>query len=68
MKGELVRPETEPSVLKTLPTLDPMKIERNINQNGTRAKATIVKAIKNNVEEIEFGSPFLAFTAPKSLK
>lgn len=68
MKGELVRPKMDPSVLKTLPTLDSVKIERIINQNGIRAKATIVKATKNNVDEIEFGSPFLAVTAPKSLK
>ena len=68
MKGELVRPEMDPSVLKTLPNLDSVKIERNNNQNGTRAKATIVKATRNNVDEIEFGSPFLATTAPKSLK
>jgi len=68
MKGELVRPEREPSVLKTLPNLDSVKIERNNNQNGIRAKATNVKATRNNVDEIEFGSPFLAITAPKSLK
>jgi hypothetical protein len=68
MKGELVRPETDPSVLKTLPTLDSVKIERNVNQNGISAKATIVKATENNIAEIEFGSPFLAITAPKSLK
>jgi len=68
MKGELVRPEMEPIVLMTLPNLDSVKMERNINQNGIRAKATIVKATKNNVDEIEFGSPFLAVTAPKSLK
>jgi len=68
MKGELVRPEIDPSVLKILPTLDSVKIERNVNQNGIRAKATIVKATENNIAEIEFGSPFLAITAPKSLK
>ena len=68
MKGELVRPKMDPRVLKTLPTLDSVKIEREINQNGMRANATIVKATEKNVDEIEFGSPFLAATAPKSLK
>jgi len=68
MKGQLVRPKMDPSVLKTLPTFDSVKIERDINQNGIRVKATIVKATENNIDEIEFDSPFLAVTAPKSLR
>ena len=68
MKGELVKPNMDPSVLNTPPSLDSLKIERNINQNGIRAIATIVKATENNIAEIGFGSPFLAITAPKSLK
>ena len=68
MKGELIRPTIDPSVLKTLPTLDSVNIKRNISQNGIRAKATIVKAAENNVDEIELDSPFLASVAPKSLK
>ena len=68
MKGELIRPEMDPSVLKILLTRDSMKTERNVNQNGIRDKATIVKAKENNAAEIRFGSPLLDITAPKSLK
>jgi hypothetical protein len=38
------------------------------SQNGTRAKATNINVTGNNTDEIEFGSPFLATAAPKSLK
>lgn len=65
MNGELARLKLVPRLLKTLPIRDSVKIDRNINQNGRRAKATIPKATENNVAEIEFGSPFLATTAPK---
>ena len=39
-----------------------------VNQNGIRTKAITINATENNVFEIEFNSPFLATTAPKSLK
>ncbi len=68
IKGELIRPNADPSILKTFSTLDSVNNERMTNQNVTRAKATTVNATKNNFDEIRFGSPFLATTAPKSLK
>ena len=68
MKGELIRPEVDPIVLRILSTLDSMKIERNVNQNGMRDRATIVKAKENNAAEVGFGSPLLDIIAPKSLK
>jgi len=68
MKGELIRPEMAPIVLKILSTLDSMKIDRNVSQKGMRDRATIVKAKENNAAEIRFGSPLLDITAPKSLK
>ena len=68
VKGELNKPSADPSILKTLSTVDSLNNLWMINQNGIRVKAIIVNAIENNNREVELGSPFLASTAPKSLK
>ena len=68
IKGELNIPKIDPRVLNIFSILDSVKIERSLNQNGIRDNATITKAIENNIDEMGLGSPFLATSAPKSLK
>ena len=55
-------------MLKTFSSLDSVNNERIISQNGMRVKATTITVTENNADETGFGSPFLATTAPKSLK
>ena len=59
----LTRPRADPRILKTFSTLDSVNNECIISQNGMRAKATTINVMGNNIDEIEFGSPFLATTA-----
>lgn len=68
MKGEPIKPDADPTALKTFSTIDSVNNLRMIKQKGIRAKATFVNATENNVREIRLGSPFLATTAANSLK
>ncbi len=67
-KGNAIRPSADPSILKIFSSFDFVRVERIISQNGMRVIATAITVTVNNGDEIEFGSPFLATTAPKSLK
>jgi len=67
-KGKPARPRADPSILKTFSSLDLVNSERIISQNGMRVMATAITVTENSVDDIEFGSPFLATTAPRSLK
>ena len=67
-KGELIRPDIDPSVLNAFSKLEIVNNERLINQNGIRDKLLSIKANENNFDAIKLISPFLAITAPKSLK
>ena len=61
-------PSIDPILLIIFSFLHSVNNERMVNQNGIRTKAITISATENNVFEIEFNSPFLATTAPKSLK
>jgi hypothetical protein len=68
MNGELNKPRVDPTLLSILSNPDPANDERMMTQNGINVSATTVKVNLNIVEDVEFTSPFLAITAPKSLK
>ena len=67
-KGVQRRPIPEPKWLRTLSSLDLLKYLRRASQKNMRVIETVVNVMKNNVAEIVFVAPFLANTAPNSLK
>ena len=64
----LSSPDTEPILLKTLPSFDSPDKARTLTQKGMRDSATPGNEKEKRVDDKVLGSPFLAFTAPRSLK
>ena len=68
IKGELSKPNTDPTLLNALSRFDLENSEGVTSQKGTRVNAIVVRVTENMVDERVFSSPFFALTAPSSLK